>query len=417
MKTWLRRILGRLASPRLVLYVLLFLSLYSLFAAWLGFYGDQLRSFGGLVAALAPEHPFLSPIFLLAGALLFFSTFACTLTRWPQINARWSGKAAGSTVPLQGDKADVLAFLHSEGFRGSLPRLYRFKFAFWGSWVMHVGLLFLIAGILVERAFHDDGAFALSQGETLNLSSISAVFNRQKGPLASSRPPEVEVTLLAFDPERHQQGYAPDRFIRLEVSDANKSQEMTLDRAAGGQFGDLIFHPAIQTGIALNLRIPGQGIRAVHLIRRSDKSASSSLVDLAGNPVVLGVDSERSLIDPTGTGHLQFWLERNGQRQTLRQSEPFSFGYTEATLMAPTRWAGFTYRRSAGVSAVWIGFAIILLGSTILVFPAGLADIEPKGDLVVARILLVRGSAILPGAWNTFLAEHNKNPERRDSTS
>jgi hypothetical protein len=389
-----------LRSPRFVFAVLASGTAYCAVGAWLLW---SLR--GGApapawAAALGLDHPFSAWPFLVAVGLFFASTLACTWGRGARTRAITRGKLPAAAVALAPRGADVRAFLEARGFRGRGEVLRRFAWALWGGWVLHVGLLVLVAAVLAQQAFHDTAAFDLTEGETARLSGPGVVFGRERGPFAPKTPPDLEVTLERFDPFLRQEGYAPDRLSRLAVSRQGHTPEIvTLDRAAGARVGSIDLYQAIPTGLAVNLEIAGMGTRSMHLAAEAEHVASARIEDPAGRPARVAVTTERSVADPAGTGRLLVQLQHDGGIIALDRGVPFSFGGREARVLSIGRWARFTYSRSPWSYAVFAGFAIILAGCALLAFPAGVARLGPPGSDAAAQLFQVRGKDAVLAEW------------------
>ena len=406
------RVLRLLRSPRLALGVLGFLAAYCGLAAWLPWPKGG-AAVPGWAVTLGLDRPFASPGFLLAVGLLLLSTLACLWERTPGTLRLWRGRGEGYGVSFESRPGlDFGGFLRAEGFRGASPPLFRFRHALFGGWVLHLGLVVLIAGVAVEQAFHEGGAFELSEGERLSLSAPGAVFARERGPLALDTPPELLVTLVAFDPFLHQPGYAPDRASRIRVEGPGlAAREGTVDRADGVRAGPLTIYQAIPTGLALNVEGAGLGVRSFHLRTRTPLQADGEFLAPGGEPVRLGVTGERALDDPRGTGVLRVWIQRQGQRAEIVPGTVFAFGTAPARLASVGRWAGFTYARSPGMPAVFAGFAIVLLGATLLAFPAGVAWPGSAEERLAGRVFVTRGRELLLAEW----ARQGQNPPGREA--
>ncbi len=396
----MKLILQILRSQRLALIVLCALPVYCASVAWLPW-----------VAAAEPapdwarrtwlDKPFAAPWFFALVTLLFSSTAACFWSRMPSTVRLWRGQAAGIGVPLPSrDGKDVGAFLAAAGFRPRGQGLFRFRPALWAGFLLHVGLLALMLGVGVQQAFHDGGAFEISEGEVLRLDTPGAVFGRERGPLAPARLPEIRLGLVSFDPFLHQPGYAPDRASRLRVElPGARPFEGVLDRADGLEAGPLTVYQAIPSGLALNLEIEGLGVRSLHLRSDSAHSAVGSFDAPGGIRLRCGVDSERRLDDPRGTGALRVWAVETPRRFEIRPGVPFGFGTARARLVSVGRWGGFSFARSPGMSAVHAGFALVLLGATLLALPAGVAEAAPPGEAVAAWVYVARGREVLLAEW------------------
>ncbi len=390
-------LLKLLRSPGLALAVLLFLALYAAFAAWL----PAAPPAGGWRAATGLDHPFSSSPFLVACALLFLNTLACTWDRTNRTLSLWRGVVPPSALLLEGGAAgEAEAFLVARGFSPRGAALFRFRWALWGGWLLHAGLLVLMAGVLVQRIFHDSGTFELAERERVNLSAPEAVLHREKGLWAASRPPDVSVALDAFDPYQHQRGYAPDRSSRLTLEAPGRPPVTgTLDRAQGLALGGTTIYQAIPSGIALVLEIPGSGARVLRLRADGERRAFRDVVDPAGRPARFVAQSERPLDDRLGTGALRLWLEQERAAGPIALGAPFDFGGRPAKVVAVTRWAGFTYAVSPGMPAVYAGFILVLGGCLLTVFPAGAARVEKVGGVERVGVHLTRGAEVLGAEW------------------
>ncbi len=393
-------ILAELRSARFARAVLLFLGAYSGVAAWLPWTRQDAGAPPAWAATLGLVHPFSSPAFVLGVSLLFASTLACTWGRRARTLALLRGalpEAALALPSLAG--ADAAAFLRERSFRGDGPVLRRFGLALWGGWVLHVGLLVLIAAVAVQQAFHDEGRFELGVGESAVLSSPGAVFARDRGFLAPRDPPELEVGLLSFDPYLHQRGYAPDRASVLQLrARGGEPVRAAVDRADGVGVGQVTVYQAIPDGLALVIEVAGLGTRSIHLHAEGDRRAVADVVDPSGHPARFTVDAEHAILDPAGTGALEVAIVSRGERVTLATGAEFRFGGRSARLVAVGRWAGFTYARSPGMPGIFAGFAAVLAGALLLVFPAGVARLGAPGDPVAAR-LVGRGTEALARRW------------------
>lgn len=397
----MRRLLTGLRSPRLALWVLGFLAVYCGLDSWLP-WSSRAAGVPRWARAVGLDHPFASPAFLLAVLLLLLSTLACLWERTPGTLRLWRGRGEGYAAPLAASRGcDLGAFLSREGFRGRGAVRFRYRHALWGGWVLHVGLVVLIAGVAVQQAFHDGGAFELSEGERLALSNPGATFARERGVLAPARLPEVVLGLAAFDPFLHQTGYAPDRASRLRLEEPGKPPtEVVVDRVEGVQVGSLTVYQAIPTGLALNVEITGLGGRSLHLRATSPLANRGEFTAPGGETVHLGVLTERALDDPRGTGELRVFLEEAGGRVEIRPGTRFGFGRAQARLVSVGRWAGFTYARSPGMPAVFAGFALLLAGAALLAFPAGVAWLGPVSEGVAGRVFVTRGRDVLLAEWS-----------------
>lgn len=392
------RFLKFLRSPGLALGVLLFLGAYGGAAVWLPFSSLPAAQIPQWARALGLDHPFLAPPFLIPCALLFVNTLVCTWDRTNRVRTLWRGTLPPGAPMLDGGRLETQrAFLLESGFRARGEILFRSRFALWGGWVMHAGLLVLMAGVLVQQGFHEGGTFELAEGEVLALDAQRALLDRTKGPLAAASPPAIEVGLVNYDFSLHQRGYSPDRGSRLRLTPRGGTPvEAFVDRSAGVTLRGTTIFQAIPTGLALTVEAPNLGARSIHLYG-SGRGASAEVTDPAGVPTRFVVEAERDLSDRTGTGRLGIRMERAGAAIPLAPGRPFPFGNGEATLRAVSRWSAFTYTRSPGTPAVFVSFILVLTGCTFMVFPAGVARYD--ADAGSHRVYLTRGSEALMADW------------------
>jgi hypothetical protein len=396
-----KRIWSALRSAALARAVLLYLAVYSGVAAWLPWARSGAGAPPAWAAAVGLDHPFSSLPFLAGAALLFLSTLACTWGRERRILALWRGQVPAAALALEaGSGPDAAAFLRAQGFRGPGPVLHRYRFALWGGWVLHVGLLVLIAGVIVQQALHDGGAFQLTEGEAARLAAPGVVFQRERGRFAPALPPDLEVALESFDPYLDQPGYAPDRLSRVTARQGEGTwRSATVDRASGFEVGAVTIYQAIPSGLSLNVEVPGLGVRSLHLRSIGEREAAAEATDPSGRPVRFTLRAENPLEDRRGTGPVQLRLDAPAGAVVLSPGQPFPFGGAEARIASIGRWSGFTYARSPGLPAVFAGFAVILLGCLLLTFPAGVAVLGSPGASDAARVHLVRGGEALRAEW------------------
>ncbi|WP_242344286.1 hypothetical protein [Anaeromyxobacter terrae] len=381
----------------------MYLAALSGVAAWLPWVRASGLGAPAWAEAIGLDHPFSSLAFLAGVGALFASTLACTWGRRSRIAARARGALPVGSIELEGAPAEQLrAFLRARGFRGEGPVLRRHAAALWAGWVLHVGLLVLVAGVGVQQAFHDGANFELAEGETARLDGPGAVFQRERGPLAPRDAPALEATLLAFDPYLRQEGYAPDRRSRVLLrAGAGPGRVLDLDRAEGTRIEGVDVYQAIPTGYALLLDVAGQGIRSVHLHADGPRRATAEVAAPGGAPMRFVLEAERGLDDRSGAGAISVRMGSAAGEAALGIGAPFAFGLAPARLVAVDRWAGFTYERSPGMPAVLAGFAVVLAGCVLLVFPAGVARIEHEGGRDVARVWVSRGGDVLADEWRS----------------
>ena len=393
-------VLRFLRSPRLALGVIGFLAVWTGVGAWAPWMQPQGPAAPAWAVATGLSHPFTSLPFLAGIALLFAATLACTWGKRARVVAIRRGEMPGSAVRLLPRNADLDAFLSSEGFRGNGVIRTRFAFALWGGWVFHVGLLVLIAAALVQFSLHDSGTFDLSVSERASLAAHGTVFGRERGPLAREALPDVEVALARFDPFLHQHGYSQDRLSELDVFVPGQPvRTETMDRAAGIRAGDIEIFQAIPTGLSLTIDVQGLGLRAVKLQPESARRASAEVTTPSGTRVRFIVDAQNEIDRPGGEGRMLVWIEGPDGRSLVAPGAPFPFGTGTARMTAVSRWGRFTYTHTPGFALVVGGLVVVLLGSLLLSFPAGVVRVENGGGNRSAVLFVTRGGSAIAADW------------------
>lgn len=398
----MNRLLRILASPRLTLGVLAFLVLYSGFSAWAP--DTSLRTIFG-------PRPFSAPLFLAAVILLFLCTLACTWFRAGKVLSLWRGEVPAAHVELVTTRRPFLEeFLREQGFRGEGEIRWRYRPALWAGWMLHLSLLVLMVGVVIQLAFHDGGAFEVAQGETVSLAEPGTVFARTPGTFAADRPPDLRVLLVAFDAHQHQAGFAPDRRSRLMVVTADgTARELVLDRAAGVVIEGTTLFQAMPTGVAVVLELPGEDFRAIHLQSKDEQLAEVNVTLPGGGQARFVVEAERPFDDRRGSGPLTVRFERDGVVTEVSEGDTVDFGNSRAVLVDLVLWSGFTYVRSPGIPAVFVGFAALLAACALLTFPSGVVRLDHFDGSTLARVWLNRGSAVLASAWQQRTEESSLN--------
>lgn len=397
----LARLRHWLRAPKLALATLSFLATYAAALAWTPWMRSMEVAPPGWAKALGLDRPFSSPVFLAAVALVFLETLVCTIDRTHVTLEQWRGlsRRRGLALPRR-DGLDVRRFLERNGFRPHGSALFRFRHALWGGWILHLGLLALILGIGIQRAFHDGGAFELAVGERVRLTDSGVVFSRDRGPFAPASPPHLDVTLAGFDPFLHQDGYAADRASRLLVAaPGGAPRAFPVDRAAGVSIGRIRLYQAIPTGLALTLDVEGLGVRTIHLRQFGSHAATAEVTDPAGETVKFILWTERAVTDRLGTGTVELLVDREGLKSAVAPGRTFAFGHGQAKLVEFSRWGGFTYSRSPGMPLVFAGFGIILLGCLLLVFPSGVAHVGRDDGDVAGWVWMKRAEGLLLEEW------------------
>jgi len=273
--------------------------------------------------------------------------------------------------------------------------------------MLHLALLVLMIGVVIQLAFHDGGAFEVAEGETVSLAGPGIVFARATGAFASSQPPDLQVRLVAFDAHQHQPGFAPDRRSRLQVETVNGTvRDLVVDRAAGVAIEGTTLFQAIPTGVAVVLELPGNDLRAIHLRTEGERLATADVTLPDGGQARFTIEAERPFDDRRGSGPLHIRYEHDGVATEVAKGDVIEFGNTAAILVDLVRWSGFTFVRSPGIPAVFVGFAVVLVACVLLTFPSGVVCLETRDDAAVARVWLNRGSAVVAAAWQRWRDEN-----------
>lgn len=411
------RLVALLRSARFALLVIAFVGAYSALGAWVPWALPEGGPAPTWARAMGLDHPFSAPAFLVGIALLFASTLACTWGKRGRLRRLEGGELPASAIRLEPRAgASPEAFLRTQGFRLRGAAWIRGRAGLWGGWVMHLGLLVLMLGVLLQQSLADTGLFELAEGETTRLAGAGTLLSRERGILARASPPDLGVRLQWFDAYARRDGFAPDRRSQLVVDGPGREPAVFfLDRAAGVRAGGVKFFQAIPTGLALDVEIAGLGRRAIHLrSARGGHVAVASVAPPGGGELTFTVTSERAMDDPEGTGALLTEVRVGGTARRIEPGVPFPFGDRTATLKRFTRWGEFTYARTPGMAGVFAGFALVLAGCALLLVPAGVARVEAEGG---ARVWAGRGAAVLAEDWRREAEVHASAEAERTGRS
>ncbi len=392
-----------LSSPRLALSLLLFLAIFIGAVPWLPWTLDRAVKAPDWATTTGLNRPFSSAPFLIAVFFLLINTLACTIER---TGRAW--KLLIGTIPHRGNVLevkkdnDLIGFLKQHGFHTDKePPYFKNRFALTKGWLFHAGLVLLILGILVQQAYYDGGSFEIGEGEMIRLPDTDVVFDRNAGLLAVSELPDIQLALEQFDPYLHQEGYAPDRASTLMIRTNTEEQRVRLDRARGVSVNGISIYQAIPFGLALNVEIAGLGMRSLHLRQASAKKSDGEFRDPSGGQVHFFVEAERNINDPLGTGNLRIFQIQESEKKELFVGRAFTFGNRTARIISLSRWAGFTYSRSPGVSIVFAGFFLLLAGTAVMLVPAGIAA-SKAGDQETMQVYLTQGADDFSENWYRF---------------
>ncbi|BDG07366.1 cytochrome c biogenesis protein ResB [Anaeromyxobacter paludicola] len=393
----LRHVLGWLRSPRLALGLIAFLAAWCGVGAWASFARGSAPA-PGWAAATGLDRPFSSWPFLAGNALLFASTAACALPRWRRCLAASRGALPPGAAPFPARPGqDLESFLRARGFARRGDALVRWRAGFWGGWILHLGLLGLLASVAVQQLFHDEGLFRLASGEAVSLDQPGVVFGRERGPLAPESPPAVEATLAAFDPFQRQAGYVIDRRSRLGLRSRAGRLTATLDRAAGVTFEGIDFFQAIPTGLALRLEWPDGRYTVLDLLEAGEHRSVVGVDDPMLGRGTFVAESERDVHDQAGTGRLSVRFETAEGARLVSDAAPF--GPTGARLARVDRWGEYKYSRDPGLPGVLASFLLLLAGSALLAVPAGVARLGGEGEPWAGLVFVQRGGEALRSDW------------------
>ena len=93
-------------------------------------------------------------------------------------------------------------------------------------------------------------------------------------------------------------------------------------------------------------------------------------------------------------------LDQPGGRVPVAPGATFAFGDRTARAVAIARWGRFTWSRAPALPAVWLGFAVILVGCALLAFPAGVARLREAGEEDAATVFVTRGAEVIAAEWD-----------------
>lgn len=380
------RLWGSLTSIRLTLFLLLVLGLVAVVGTilpqdqplpqYLRHYGDTLGSllYGGGLTRIYYSPWFLAPVSLLAANIL-----ACLVHGLPQALKRCRRRLTWDTAlelpergrfswPVEVDAGPLVTTALSqelgrprkEVFSDKEVYLYeRGRFRPLGPYLVHLGLLLILAGGLVGKFWGVEGRLPILEGETAQAFEL--------GP-QGEQPLGFQVRLDRFQVQFYEPGSAPKEF-RSDLTFFINGREETRRTCRVNEpvtFGGLTFYQSsygAQTTGAVRLKVcQGDDCEVMEVPFRR-------MVDLPqgkGQVMVVRLDGDLQGYGPAvqlafrqGPGHPQvFWVLKD-HPEVADQPGPFRF-----TLLAvPFKfYSVFQVKRDPGVWWVYSGFVLLLPG-------------------------------------------------------
>ena len=312
----------------------------------------------------------------LAGLALF--TLSLAVATWRMFVSIWRRKRIQPAVPTMdaGDSSldEIAARARARGYRrrgsGDGPqRLVRHSIGLWGPPVMHAGLLIAVVAGLLSSALTARGILDLSQGEVRKPGSGYLVVD--KGRFASD--PEIGRTLRldGVSTESWPGGELRTMTVRLSLQDANGTwvPYTTTANSPLRAFGHVVYVSPGEFGDASFLVLTGPGMpearSRMEFTFTPRETVSYARVTPEGWPTIEG------RWDPSGVrGSKPLTLRLSSTEGTrtvsLAKGEHAALGPYNIEYALAGQWARLTVVRPFGVEALFLGFAVIALGSLML---------------------------------------------------
>lgn len=348
-------------------------------------------SLSAVAVALGFDAVFSSWWFLVGLALL---TLSLAIATWRMFVSVWRRDRRRPATPtmIAGDSSldEIVARALARGYRHrgrseGPQRLVRHSIGLWGPPVMHAGLLIALVAALLSSALTARGILDLSQGEVRKPGSGYLVVD--KGRFASD--PEIgrPLRLDGVSTESWPGGELRAMTVRLSLQDANGVwiPHTSTANSPLRAFGHVVYVSPGEFGDAAFLVLTGPGMPEVRsrmeFTFTPRETVSYARITPEGWPTIEG------RWDPSGVrGSKLLTLRLSGpegtQTVSLAKGESAALGSYKVEYALAGQWARLTVVRPFGVEALFLGFAVIALGSLMLYLwvprELALAD-EPSG--------------------------------------
>jgi cytochrome c biogenesis protein len=338
------------------------------------------------LAALAEKlgltHVYTHPLFalILSGVVISLGCSCYEQTRralqfW---NAK-TGSESGMRILVDSSPAEVGVILRRHSYRKNGERFVRHALGYWGSTLMHVGMLVVVAASLWIALFQKRGIIRISEGELSKPGE--AWLSTERGLLAGQFVLDDTVRL-----DRVEYDYWPSYAVKRVASNlAFISREGTVTEKLT-EINSIVQHRGIRVYQGIDFghsffveistpdgTVTGLQLQIDHQLT-PDKAGYADFENFFGTRKTLRVkyfaEADQSSLQGKNP-LLTMRLDEGGReigRVSLTSGATGALAEYRVRLLEVRRWSSFIFVGLTGISAVFLGFGIISLGGALHYF-------------------------------------------------
>ena len=364
-------------------------------------------SLAPLLERLGLNHVYTHPVFACLLFLVVVSLFFSCIEQFKAARRRtFAGAVSGegsAELRTAIDAGHVMDRLRRRGYirvaaGADGTRLVRHPWGYWGNFLLHIGMLVVIASSLLIALTQQRGLLHLAVGESFQPGQ--PWLTTEKGLLARDFNLDRTVRLDGVSYE-----FRPGYGVKNVVSSITfLDNGNPVDRRAVGvndilYYGDLRIYQTVEFGHAFYLEVTGQnGGRVVYQLllehpTRPEKASYEDYPDMLNSGGLLRLkyfaDAEKRSFSRENP-LLVVRVDENGRQLgqlPLSSGGEGTIGGYHFRLIKVDKWAGLIFVKLYGISGVFFGFLIIILGSVLNYFTPPREVIvrkSPDGHLLVS---------------------------------
>lgn len=349
-----------------------------------------------VISLLHFDRMFSSEIFIAAVFLLFFvmsfsvwNLFTRARKKIAKQNLRFSEKSFKNYFSFTSQNDDSVKNVLNASARSGYsvknlsPGMYLFRkygFSQWGGFILHLGMLIIVAAALYTFLFEKRGFVQILEGDTF-FGNDGEFLSTEKGLFSSPFVPDFNITLEKLTPDYYPEGDL--KFVESSILVSNQAGTRTpglLSINNPYKFGGVNIYQSTSFGytVCLLLNKNGKDIPTYFSLEHADKlgnpftgisnfPTTDYIFKMEFSPDING--SSFSLTQPS----LRLIVEEKGITQfngTIKPGESIQLGDQKLTFVDIRHWSGLILTENQSVIFIFLGFGLIVLGLiSIYVFP------------------------------------------------
>ena len=385
----IKRILDTLTSRRVSVALMVFVAGAGLVGALVpqrannsltAFEAWQLENptYSGVADALQLDRVFSSWWSLLGLVIFFLSMSIATGRMLVLARRRWRGVVPGRPTPLDGTTFETtIAAAKSLGYRQVSSsadgiRFARHRIGWWGPALMHLGMVVALVAGIVSSGFDAHGVLDFSVGE---IHRPGDEYLYQESGLLGG-PPQVGSALRLDGVEAELWETGEVRFLTAVISVLGEDGVWTRYESSANEplaIGSyMVYVSPTEFGDASFVQFSGDEVPDLALRLEFPETPAGQVTYFNAQPPDWPLIESR--LDPSGVRDdsegkpLAIRIQEGDviHQAALAIGETAEFGPYSATLVAQADWARLVVVRPVWIEAIFLGFAIICLGSLMI---------------------------------------------------